>query len=194
MNREQIINKAFEVNQDKRMLKVELELLYDYVDKVYKGGHSLEIGAYKGMTSYVLASFVAARGKENSKHFIVDAFSQVEKSDNNWLYEEHPMELLLNNTADFQNSIIATEGYSTDNDIADEIISREYDYIWIDGDHRAGTLYLELLMADTLTDNIVMHDYGHPGVLVAVDKFCEKKGYKLNLWRPGELGLAHIEK
>ena len=48
--------------------------------------------------------------------------------------------------------------------------------------------------ADTITENIVLHDYGHPGVVPAVDKFCEIRGYKLNVWRPGQFGLASIEK
>jgi len=193
-NKEQLVTHALGINEDKRMLREELNLIHDYVSKVYKGGNSLEIGAYKGMTSYLLASFIAQYKKATGKHYVVDNFDQRIKSDENWGYESHPKELLVSNLGEFKDFAEVHEGYSTDNDTVTHIIAREYDYIWIDGDHREGTLLLELLMVDHLTENIVLHDYGHPGVVPAVDKFCEIRGYKLNVWRPGEFGLASIEK
>jgi hypothetical protein len=202
MDREKVIQEALRLYpEDARMKEQEFRWILEHLDKVYKGGNSLEIGAYKGMTSYVLAAYLKEHGDHVKsdyprKHYVVDEFSQ-HRGDNNsdteWKYQEHTRQMLIDNLGEYADFAEVIEGKSLSDEVLGIILRQKFDYVWIDGDHRFGTLMGELLVADAITNNIFGHDYGHPGVTEAVDKFCEVRGYKLNRWSD-EWGLFHIEK
>lgn len=195
MNKNVQIREALKITPDTRMQQGELEMIWDRCKQLHKGGNTLEIGAYKGTTSYIMASLLADYNNGyigDSRHYIVDSFS-LPIEDNEWNYEEHTREGLLGSLGDLSKCVVATEAFSTDNLTVVDIVSRKYDYVFIDGDHRYGTLLLELLMCDLVTDHILGHDYGHKGVTAAVDQFCEARGYKVNQW-VGHFGLFEIIK
>jgi len=192
-----IINEALAINEDKRMLQGELELIWNYINEKYKGGNTLEIGAYKGMTSFLFGAAMdeyEKKGKRDGKHYIVDIFEDYETEDTSWGYEAHPRSLLLKNVGDYANYMDVIQSRSLGWDSISVIFEHKYDLVWIDGDHRYQTLLLELLMSDMVTDHIIGHDYGHDGVTRAVDTFCEKRGYTHKMWREGEYGLFEIIK
>jgi len=170
-----IIDKAFTLNLDKRMLRDELAIISDWCDKWYKGGNTLEIGAYKGMTSYVMASKLQEREKEENKHFIVDLFEVI--GDIEWLYEEHPQQLLIDNLGDFAKYCDVIKSPSLGYVALDKIFNTHFDYVFIDGDHTFPVVFMELLMCELTCDKIFGHDYGHRGVTKSVDMFCKERGY-----------------
>ncbi len=187
-----IIDQALEVNLDKRMKREELEIIAKWTEKFYKGGNTLEIGAYKGMTSYLLASIIANNQHEaNSKHYIIDLFEVV--GDTEWRYEEHPKELLINNLGEYAKYADVTQSYSLGVDSLYKVFGNHFDYVFIDGDHRHPVVLMELLMCEINCDKILGHDYGHPGVTKSVDQFCALRGYEV--FKPeGQFGLFELIK
>lgn len=182
-----IIQKAHEVNPDKRMLKEELEIVAEWCEKYYKGGNTLEIGAYKGMTSYLLTAVVKQyrkkqEGREDSKHYIVDLFEV--SGDIQWNYEEHPKQLLINNLGDLAPYAEVIKSPSLGYVALDQIFARHFDYVFIDGDHTYPVVLMEHLMCEITCDHIFGHDYGHSGVTRSVDQFCKLRGYEIIMRRP----------
>lgn len=188
-----IIEEAYSVNKDKRMLPDELSIIKSWIEKYYRGGNTLEIGAYKGMTSKLILMTRKLMGDENpeSKHFVVDAFDMV--TDNQWVYEEHTPEMLASNMGDYKSKIEILKATSLSYEGGEFIQRREYDFIFIDGDHRYPVVFLELCLADLYTDHILLHDYGHKEVTMSVDRFCKTRGYKV-VKADGRFGLAEIVK
>lgn len=174
---EAIIQKAHTLNDDKRMLTSELQVIAEQFNKYYEGGNTLEIGAYKGMTSYVILALMAQYEKRKGKHHIIDLFEVV--GDTEWHYEEHPQELLLKNVEPYQDLVVLHKGDSNSEAGKKFISKRKYDFVFIDGDHRYPYVLNELLMVDDLAKNITVHDYGHQGVTQSVDEFLKIKGYTL---------------
>jgi len=178
-----LITRAESVNvEDAMMRRPELEIIYNAGKEYYKGGNILEVGAYKGMTSYLLLGVMNeyAEVPESSRLYIVDIFKTGHpKSDWNWPYKKHPVSLIKKNLKEYGDMFVLLKGLSLDNDIITNYMSRTYDFVFIDGDHRFGTLLSELLLTDLVTDHMLGHDYGHPGVTQAVDTFCNKRGYEM---------------
>ena len=187
------VDNALMVNEDKRMTEDELLLIEDFHNTHYKGGNTLEIGAYKGMTSNLLVNLMNAYPNRNpeSRHYIVDLFNDGIEDD--WNYEEYSRELLIENLDGLKDLAVVHKGASLSEDSIQMIVDKKFDFVFIDGDHRYGTLLMELYMTNLVTDHITGHDYGHKGVSMAVDRFINETGYKLNHWKP-PLGLFSIEK
>lgn len=191
---DELIRKALSINTDAQMLYHELQAIIEYYRKHYSGGNTLEIGAYKGMTSYILLALMNEYQdrKSESRHHIVDLFDIT--GDMYWNYQEHPKELLLENVKDYEGLVKVHQGDSLSHDAMAFIFdNRPYDLIFIDGDHRYPNLLMELYMVDQLTDNILLHDYGHFGVTKSVDEFCKVRGYYVEMLVDG-FGLAKIVK
>lgn len=187
-----LITTAHKLYADARMDPDELKLIRDFHKKHYKGGHTLEIGAYKGMTSFLIVNLIhQSKVNPKGKHYIVDIFD--EGQEDNWAYEPYSEEMLTKNLGDNAHYADVRQGRSLDHKSIEWILSREYDYVFIDGDHRHATLIMELMMTDLVTDHITGHDYGHSGVTLAVDQFCKSRGYKVNVW-DGRFGLFNIIK
>jgi hypothetical protein len=191
-----IIEKAMQVNEDKRMLKEELDIISNWCEKYYKGGNTLEIGAYKGMTSYLLSSVVKQyrkknEGHEDSKHYIVDLFEVV--GDIQWEYGEHTRQMLIDNIGELANYTEVIKSPSLGYVALDQIFARHFDYVFIDGDHTFPVVLMELLMCEITCDKILGHDYGHNGVTRSVDQFCKLRGYEV--YKPnGNFGLFELIK
>lgn len=176
-----LIERAFNIDTDKRMKKEELEIIYDWGKKFYKGGNTLEIGAFKGMTSIVLCGILdeAKSRKPESRHYIIDLFEDVFGGDNEWSYGVHTAEMLTANLGDLKDLANVFKGDSLGFQTIKHIFEQHYDYVWIDGDHRHPQLFLELCMAEAVSDKILGHDYPHPGVKLSVDLFCKIRGYEI---------------
>ena len=185
------ISEALHLHKDAQMLKGELEIVSSIVDQFHKGGNTLEIGAYKGMTSYVILG-ARKEAKKGSRHHIVDVFS-LKEGDINWPYQKHTTKIINKNLEKYQGQYELHKGLSLDPAIVKEYTSRKYDLIFIDGDHRHEVVYKELMLCDKLTDNITGHDYGHQGVVGGVDQFIKEKGYSLEIFNPA-YGLFRIIK
>lgn len=188
-----LIKEAYDVNEDKRMLKTELKAIAEYFLKNYEGGNTLEIGAYKGMTSRLIAGLMhnASTRYPESKHYIVDLFEVI--GDTEWNYDEHPQELLLENVGPYSDLVRTHMGDSLSHDAMAFVFANKYDFVFIDGDHRHPNVFMECCMVDGLTDHILLHDYGHKGVTKSVDMFCEQRGYKVSPVLDGT-GLFEIVK
>lgn len=199
MNQEKVsklIDEAMAVNEDKRMLREELELIADIHYEYYKGGNTLEIGAYKGMTSYLLAGLMYHSNVPNSQapecnHYVVDLFELI--GDTEWHYETHTRDMLLDNLGMYKDLVVAKQSNSLSFEAIAHLFGRKYDFVFIDGDHRYPTVMMELAMCDFLTDNIFGHDYGHPGVTQSVDEFCKHRGYTVEKFKQ-HLGMFKIIK
>lgn len=176
-----IITEAMEVNTDARMTIDELTWLFNRFGEVSKGGNSLEIGAYRGMLTYICAYFMKAKGREGSKHFVVDTFDIPidEDEDNTHHYGEHTMEMMLSNLKEYAPFVKLVRSKSLDWAGSHEIIENEFDYCFIDGDHRDPIVYLELCLCGNSVKHIFGHDYGWGNVTKSVDRFCKEKGYKV---------------
>ena len=194
MNR--LIEKAMAVNSDSRMTPDELEWLYGRFKDVYKGGNSLEIGAYKGMLSYLCAGIIDEyKGDEVGMHFILDAFDIPIDIDelNTHRYEPHTVEMLMNNLGEYSKYVKPLRSKSLDWDGAHQVIETPFDYVFIDGDHRDPIVYLELCLVEGKVKHIFGHDYGWPGVTMSVDRFLARTGYKIIQPLPGR-GVFEIIK
>lgn len=166
-----IVNDAFNLTDDKHMLVGELDLLDDTFREAYQGGDTLEVGAYKGMTSYIMANIVDELGStSDSKHYIVDVFDN--KS------QVHTKEMLLKNVSKFKDRVVAIKSASLGFGSTSVILDKTFDYVFIDGDHRYPVLYLELCMVEFTAERIFAHDYGHAGVTKAVDRFCKERNFE----------------
>src|SRR3990167_4405906 len=97
-----LITRALASTIDSRMRPEEMEIIYNWGKKYYKGGNTLEVGAYLGCVSYLFCGIIREFYDHvpESKHYIVDVFDDVEDTD--WAYQPHPMETLVGNlTPDF---------------------------------------------------------------------------------------------
>lgn len=185
-----MINHAFDVNEDHRMLKEEMLLIWERANDWYRGGDTLEIGCYKGTCSYMFATLIGQKSK-GGKHYISDTFDST-IGDNDWIYEDHTEEMLLENLGKLSKHVVTIPGETLKN--AKEISKRKYDFVWHDGDHSYPNFLNDLRLIDPLTDNIMIHDMGHPQVTQCVDEFCKETGYVCELWVEGKYGLATIIK
>ena len=190
---DKIIKEAFEINEDKQMLPEELEIVSRLWLQYYTGGNTLEIGAYKGMTSYVFCGLMANSviRKPTAYHHIVDVFDETQ--DMVWNYQKHPQELLEKNLGDYRNMAIVHKGTSLSFEVLQALFENKYDFVFIDGDHRYPVILLELLMCDILTNHITGHDYGHNGVTRSVNEFLKITGYDVKRLN-GKFGLFEIIK
>lgn len=176
MTRDDIITNALSINNDARMTHDELTWLYDRFEKLYEGGNSLEIGAYRGMLTYLCAEKVSRKG---GKHYVLDAFDIPidEDEDNMHGYGEHTQEQMKERLGDMGKHIETIRSKSLDWFGSNEVINKSFDYCFIDGDHRDPVVYLELCMCEHRVKHILGHDYGWPGVTASVDRFCKERGY-----------------
>lgn len=176
MVKNELIEKVWEVNQDRRMSWDELEWLYDRFESFT--GNSLEIGAYRGMLTYMCSYFAKLHG---SAHTVVDVFDIPIDIDeeNTHHYGEHTEELMIKSLGEYAESTRLVKSKSLDWLGSDIIVNGEYDYCFIDGDHRDPTVYLELCLCKHSVKHILGHDYGWPGVTKSVDRFCKENGLKV---------------
>ncbi len=178
MTRTEILDNALNINPDPRMTTDELAWLYDRFNEIYKGGNSIEIGAYRGMLSYICANVVAEKG---GVHYIIDAFDTVidEQENKDYSYGEHTEEGLLERIGKLSKHVKTIKGRSLDWASAQQVIDGSFDYCFIDGDHRDPIVYLELCLCKHSVKHILGHDYGWPGVTASVDRFCKENGYRI---------------
>jgi hypothetical protein len=155
-----------------------LDWLYDRFEELYKGGNSLEIGAYRGMLTYLCAGFVKKKG---GVHVVVDAFDIPidEMEDNEHHYGEHTQEKMKESLGDLAKHIETVRSKSLDFTATNRVINDTFDYCFIDGDHRDPIVYLELCLCDGRVKHILGHDYGWPGVTKSVDRFMKERGYTI---------------
>lgn len=177
-----------------QMLPTELQAVYNKVLEYYEGGNTLEIGAYKGMTSYVILNALEQSGKmlEGSSHYIIDVFKR-DAEDWDWGYGDHPKRLLLKNIGYLRKYATIIKNRSLAYDVISTIVDKKFDFAFIDGDHRTATLLLELHMVDYVCEHILVHDYGFASVTRAVDMFLTKTGYGITSLVPNT-GLYEIIK
>lgn len=167
---------------DGRMLYEEQEIIAAFIEKYFNGGNTLEIGAYLGRVSYLFAyAHSLITTTDRGRHYIADIFSDSSDSETSFGYREHTADMLKGNLGEYNSDYIITlEGLSLSHKTLEAILKADrYDCIFIDGDHRFPVHYAELLIADTLTDHILVHDYGWSGVTMAVDKFIKWRGYTI---------------
>lgn len=177
----EIIKWALAISDDPRMSEDEMIWLYRRIKELYEGGNTLEIGAYRGMLSYLFARRVHESGRPESKHVIVDAFDIPIDIDeeNTHHYGDHTEALMMANMGAYKDRVKTVRSKSLDWLGADTVINGEYDMVFIDGDHRDPIVYLELTLCGNSVKHILGHDYGWPGVTKSVDRFCKEKGYKV---------------
>jgi len=199
MTKEKVLNNAMAIgSENSLMLKEECDLIYNWVLENYAGGNILEIGVFKGRTSYIISQAIKDKIGE-SKHFIVDVFNDsanetgIKAGDLEWIIPPHTKEEFLENVGDLANQMVILEGYSMDNEITKEIMHNKFDFVFLDGDHRFPTLFLEHCMVNEVCDKIIGHDYGHPQVCESVDLFCKRNDYTVEKMNEG-YGLYEIIK
>jgi hypothetical protein len=194
---ENVVQRAMAINSDPRMSQDELLWLYQRFEELNQGGNTLEIGAYRGMLSYLMAEKISRLGKPESKHFIVDVFDIPIDNDESTAhhYGIHTEEELLEKMGDYAKFIKTIRSKSLDWLGASEVMYNEFDYCFIDGDHRDPVVYLELIMCHHSVKHILGHDYGWKGVTLSVDRFCKEFGYTIHqpLSGRGVFELTKIE-
>lgn len=179
-----LIDEAWQVNTDSKMSWDELGWLIDRFREIYKGGNSLEIGAYKGMLTYICATIAKEKG---GKHYVVDTFDiPIDTAEATMhIYGEHTEESMRKSLGELSEYLITTRSKSTEWLGANSIIEGSYDYCFIDGDHRDPIVYLELCLCKHSVKHILGHDYGWPGVTKSVDRFAKENGFKIHQPLPG---------
>lgn len=190
-----IISKALSLHDNPQMRQDELAGVYDWLIPRFEGGNTLELGAYKGMTSYVFCRVHQSyreEPREDVRHYIVDVFEQG-KEDWDWGYGKHTVKMLKNNLGELARFTHIIKSRSLGYNSISTLLTKRFDAVFIDGDHRFATLLLELHMVDYITDNILVHDYGLQAVTAAVDKFCARFGYTVRNLVPNT-GLYEIIK
>lgn len=172
-----LLEEALAVNSDGRMTPNELDWLHQRFQALYKGGNSLEIGAYRGMLTYVCADIVKENGE--GMHYVVDAFDIPidEDEDNTHHYGDHTEQMMKENLGELAKHVTTIRSKSLDWLGAHQVVEGSFDYCFIDGDHRDPIVYLELCLVEGRVKHILGHDYGWPGVTASVDRFCKERGY-----------------
>jgi len=173
-----LIDEAWQVNPDAKMSWDELEWLIDRFRELNKGGNSLEIGAYKGMLTYVCCAIAKEKG---GKHTVVDTFDIPIDEDEakTHIYGEHTEESMKASLKELADCVRTVRSKSLDWTGAMAIIDNTYEYCFIDGDHRDPIVYLELCLCKHSVKHILGHDYGWPGVTLSVDRFAKENGFKV---------------
>jgi len=172
-----LIDKAWVVNSDAKMSWDELEWLIKRFDELLEeGGNSLEIGAYKGMLTYVCTAIAKKKG---GLHTVIDTFDipiDVDESSTH-LYSEHTEESMRKSLGELSSNLITIRSKSLDWEASHQIVDGSFDYCFIDGDHRDPVVYGELCLCKQSVKTILGHDYGWPGVTASVDRFCKENRF-----------------
>lgn len=175
------------------MLDEEMSMLYDFIWNNLTEEPTLEIGAYMGKTSYLFCKLQKIKyGEDKVRHYALDVFDEGVE-DNIYAYQPHGTEMWLKNLAEFHGGVFPIQSRSCEPKAWKEVMERRYSMVFVDGDHRYPNVYQDLLLADTVSDIILGHDYGHEGVTKSVDLFCQRRGYRVNAWRT-PYGLFNITK
>jgi hypothetical protein len=192
---DKIIEEAMNVGgSDSRMLSREMYDISKFIGQTFTGGDTLEIGCYLGRVSYLFA--YAHEIIKGGRHYAVDVY-EMNVGDTIWKYYEHTEAMLKKNMGKYRKHVETVKGLSLADETLKRYIDRKYDCIFVDGDHRWGTLYAELLIADTLSENIMGHDFGHPEVTKAVDMYMDATGHSIEgYWRStsGDGGISGLFK
>lgn len=189
-----LVKEALSLHEAPQMLDKELYVIYQKLEEYWKGGNTIEFGAYKGMTSYVIAGYISEHSTKDSpgRHYAVDVWTEG-KGDWNWPYGKHTKSMYLKNVKPFIDWIVPIKGMTLDNDVMTEILQRTYDFAYLDADHREATTMMDLFLIDQVAEHILIHDYGHPHVTAGTDRFLRKMGYTVEVLVPGT-GLYEIKK
>jgi hypothetical protein len=179
MTKKELIAKAMEIPG--MVSEWDLDLIYDQSQEyVTKGGFAIEIGGWKGRSTYVIASVCKEKG---AQLYELDTFSGVEDStsrknqpDNlNGYYEAfiNPnfMEIMKNNLVGLP--VIYKKGDSKET--IKEIPNRSIDYCFIDGNHDSPFVDEDIencLRKVKIGGLVTGHDHGNPDTNVhqAVDR------------------------
>lgn len=149
--------------------ETELGLIYDLVIKYLKpNGAVLETGTYMGRTTSILCS---ATKTQSGSVTSIDLFEDFKDGEIRNEYEEHRKDVVEYNLKDHSNKTLV-RGNSVDPLILEKV-GGAYDLIWLDGDHRAVPVMIELEMGKYWTDAIVGHDWNDERVKGAVSRFLE---------------------
>lgn len=169
MNRNQIISDALKI--DGLICEEELNFLFDYIiQKIRFGMKILEIGTFKGRTSYMLARMLEGIGSITT----IDCFG---RGDFRPEYTGYTKEECLKNLEDLKNLEIV-DGVSVSEDVLSKLEDR-YDVIILDGDHTLDYLRKEIPIFSQKTDHLIGHDYNLPDVFSAVNEFCTNSGFRI---------------
>jgi hypothetical protein len=147
------------------------DCLYDHAQEYIKrNGAAIEIGGWKGRSTYVVASVCA---EKNATLFELDTFMGVEdplsrknEPDNlNGYFEAtidpHFEDILKNNVSNLPVVIIKGDSKET----IKEILDRSVDYCFIDGNHEAPMVDEDIkncLMKVKIGGLVTGHDHGNP--------------------------------
>lgn len=181
--KEKIINKAMKIKG--LITRKELSIVYDLAEKyITDDGNVLEIGGYFGRTSYMLASLVTRNvgiEPETSNLYVVDVW-------NCGIGEKRP-EYLRHTTDEFESNMEGLLGWvvmlnenSLDLDILKQYLERDYDMVFIDGDHRYPAVMVELELLKHGTKHLVGHDMQDPNVSKCIHRFVEYHDFKLDTY------------
>jgi hypothetical protein len=174
-----LIDEAWAVNDDRKMSWDELEWLINRFDELLEeGGNSLEIGAYKGMLTYICTAIAKKKG---GFHTVVDAFDiPIDTAEAmTHIYGEHTEQSMRDSLGELSSNLITIRSKSCDWEASHQVINGSFDYCFIDGDHRDPIVYMELCQCKHSVKHILGHDYGWPGVTASVDRFMKENGFTI---------------
>ena len=174
-----LLDDVWAVNDDRKMSWDELEWLEKRFNELLEeGGNSLEVGAYKGMLTYLCTAIAKKKG---GFHTVIDAFDipidLVEAQTH--IYGEHTEESMKASLGELSSNLRTVRSKSLDWTGSQAIISGSFDYCFIDGDHRDPVVYGELCLCKHSVKHILGHDYGWPGVTASVDRFAKENGFRI---------------
>lgn len=169
MNKQQMIFNAMQI--DGMVSEWDLDLIYDLAEEYIRpGGAALEIGGWKGRSTYLIGSVCKEKG---AKLYEIDTYRGVEDPNSE---KNQPGNLGGYNEAfinpDFYKStqanlvglpIIYLIGDS--NKMIDEVPNRIIDYCFIDGNHRPPTIDHDIkysIQKMRLGGMLSGHDHGNP--------------------------------
>jgi predicted O-methyltransferase YrrM len=155
------------------MAPIELGYLYDKVYNLKENDIVVEVGCYRGRSSFAIATAIKDSGK-NINLFCVDSF----------LWSEDQYDIFVNNMKDFNIKVLRSESVIAAKQFKDESIS----FLFLDADHyyKAVILDIEAWLPKIKIGGIFAgHDYtkGYQGVIPAVkEKFGNIKESPISIW------------
>lgn len=192
MNKKEIIAKAMEIPG--MVSEWDLDLIYDHsISILAVGGKAIEIGGWKGRSTYVIASVCKEKG---ATLYELDTFAGVEdpksrknEQDNlNGYYEAFTNPDFINIMKGYLEGLPVTYLKGDSKETIKEIPDRSCDYCFIDGNHDSPAVDEDIkncLKKVKIGGLVTGHDHGNPDTTVreAVDRIFGTD-YKVGEVRP----------